>query len=185
MMTPEQILQITQIAFVLILFIPSLVTVGVLIVVAYKFLPVMIRQVQQLIDNNTQLTKIADQNAKQVSVQQLAVEQQTIEMKKQTVAIDAQTTEIRTQTLDFRNYQTLVSDSIDNHTTQIEVLQTTMANLPQQVIDAIEDRLKCAGILQEIQALRYEVSQVLSQQKAKRATGTGTIPVVKLDSETS
>jgi len=180
-MTADQILQITQIAFVIILFIPSLITIGVLIVVAWKFLPVMVKQVQQLIDNNAQLTKIAKQNADQFSTTEKTLAGITPELERQTKAIEAGNSLILTQGIDFRSYQTLVSDNMSNHSAQIEALKTAFDALPQRVLAAIDDSPKCQSILKEIQALRYEVGQVLNQQQAKRATGT----MAKVDGEAS
>jgi predicted PurR-regulated permease PerM len=171
-MTAEQILQITQIAFVIILFIPSLITIAVLIIVAYKFLPVMVRQVQQLIDNNSQLTKIAKQNADQIATTEQTMSGIKPELEKQTQAIEKGNSLILTQGIDFRSYQTLVSDNMSNHSSQIEALKKAFDSLPQQVVAAIDDTLKCQGILKEIQALRYEVGLVLNQQQSKKATGT-------------
>jgi len=184
-MSPEQAAQVAQAAFqaplnnlVAIVAILCICLVGSVIYIAFKFAPIILKQIQQQIDTNQRLTDIADQNTKQVTLNQQSVEKQTVEMSKQTVAIDAQTTEIKAQSLDFRNYQTLVSDNLSTHTTQIEAntasitsLRQAIDDLPKQVIAAVTDKLACEGILKEIQALRYEVSQVLIQQ-GKRATGS-------------
>lgn len=187
-MTPEQVLQITQIAFVIILFIPSLITIAVLIVAAWKFLPVMVRQVQQLIDNNAQLAKIAKQNADQIATTEKTLANITPELVKQTQAIEAGNALILTQGIDFRSYQTLVSDSMSHTTTQVELntleiktqnlkliaLEVALVALPSQIVEAIQDKFTCEAILGEFQTLRNEVTRAMFQQQ--RATGT--FPVV-------
>lgn len=161
----------------------SFVVVGCVIFLAYKFGSPVVSQYQQQLDTNKRLTDIAEQNTKQVAIQQVAMEVQTAEMKKQTLAIDAQTVEIKTQSMDFRNYQTLVSDNMSAHDLKIEAntanilsLVALFDTLPQKIIEAIIDEMSCKAVLKEFQALRYEVTNVLSQMQAKRVKDTGTFP---------
>jgi len=166
----------------------ALVIVGSVVFVIWKLVPIIFKQVQQLIDNNSKLTTIAAQNAEHVKISAIALEKNTVEMTKQTNAIESQTVEIKSQSLDLRNYQILVSDNLANHSTQIEAntatlarFEATMNGLPEQLRVMIDDKLACAGIEQSIRALRAEVMQLISQQlQAKRTTGT--IPIVPMQS---
>jgi len=187
-MTIDQTLFLTQIAFIVIIAIPSIVTIAVMVGVAWRFLPVMVKQMQQLVDNNAQLTKIAKQNADQNSDTQQVLAGIQPELVKQTKAIEAGNTLISTQGIDFRSYQTLISDGMSNHTTQIEantakleayaasisLLQTTLAALPAQIVQAIQDEFTCETILNEFKNLRTEVSRAMFQQQRS----TGSFPVV-------
>jgi len=176
----------TQITFVAIILIPAFVFLGAVVFVLWKILPVFIRQTQQLIDNNTELRKIAQQNADQIKTAETALQENTEALQKiqpelvrQTNAIENTNFEIKSQSLDFRNYQTLVSDGLSNHTSQIEAntksiaeLQTTFSTLPDQIVKAVRDELACQTILQEFQALRSEVTRIIRAQQDVRITGT-------------
>lgn len=188
-MTPEQSTQVAQLAFLAVIIVPCFVVIAVGIFVSVRVLPVMLRQAQQLIDNNSKLTKIAEQNANQFKSNEITLAGIIPELKKQTEVIQSGNNEIRNQSLDFRNYQTLVSDNMSAHAQQLDVnnakldantevlrrFEATINALPEVLRALIEDKIKCAGIEQSIQALRYEVQQVIAQQ-AKRSTGT--IPVI-------
>ncbi len=180
-MTADQTLFLTQIAFVMIIAVPSVVTIGVLVFVAWRFIPIMIRQMQQLIDNNKQLTKIAEQNADQIKTTETTLASITPELVKQTTAIEQGNALIMSQGIDFRSYQTLVSDNLSNHSTQIEAntasiseLQMALADLPSQIIKAIKDEMTCETILNEFRNLRNEVSRAVFAQRRS----TGTFPLV-------
>lgn len=209
-MTPDQIAQAAQIAqsaleaplntlvaIIAILSVAvSVVVVGSVLFSVYKFGTPLLEQYQQQLDTNKRLADIAAENTKQMATRQNEAEKQTNELAKQTISIEAQTTEIKSQSLDFRNYQTLVSDNMSSHSAQIEAntaetkantaniisLQRAMDAWPDQLIKAVRDELACASLIKEFQALRYEVSQVLNQQQAKRITGT--IPSVPSSSPT-
>lgn len=245
-MTPEQATQLTQIAFVVILVIPAFVVVGVIIFIATRVIPVFIRQTQQLIDNNTNLTKISEQNidqikinADRIKVMELALSGIQPELVHQTNVIQEGNAKTDELGLHFRNYQTLMSDNMAaqtvelaanaeatqrvieiakdvsdnqrllaeiwkrNQSTQLEDtesiktaietfsikgsvpvgilaesvarMEKTLDELPHQLVMAIEDKYTCVSIIKEVQALRYEIKQVLNQQ-AKRITST--IPTV-------
>ena len=198
-MTPEQVLQLAQIAFVAILFVPSIVVIAIMIIVAWRVVPIVVRQSQQLIDNNAKLTKIVEQNEIKVAAIDKSLDDLTgilPELTKQTTALGVQTNEIRTQTLDFRSYQTLVSDNMSHHTAQLEnntakteantaevqantaiimALKAAMDVLPGTLIAAVQDELSCAALLREFQAFRFEVTQILSKQFRVE---TGTFPKV-------
>ena len=190
--TPSQIIQLAETAkdaslnnLVAVMAILCIILVIGIVVVIFKFAPIVLKQIQQLIDNNTQLTKIAEQNSNQVTLTEQAIQKNTSEMAKQTSAIEAQTTEIKTQSLDFRSYQILVSDGLANHSSQVESntarvdantamlerFEKTLNELPEQLRVLIDDKLKCSGIETSIQALRDEVVQLVAQQ-TKRATNT-------------
>lgn len=187
-MGQDQSTLIAQIAFVVIIIIPALITVGLLVVVAWRFIPMMVKQMQQLIDNNAQLTKIAKQNADQFQTTQTTLASITPELVKQTKAIEAGNSLILTQGIDFRSYQTLVSDNLSHHTSQIDAntekvnmaiasmsqLEITLANLPAQIVLAIQGELDCEKVLNEFRNLRTEVTRVMFQQQRS----TGTFPAV-------
>lgn len=180
-MAQDQTLFLTQVAFVVVIAIPSVITIGVLVYIAWRFIPIMIRQMQHLIDNNSKLTEIAKQNADQIKATEDVLASIKPELVRQTNAIEAQTIEIKTQSIDFRSYQTLISDGLSNHSAQIESntarvssLELAMAALPAQILEAIRDELACTKILAEFQALRNEVTRAVFQQTKV----TGTFPVV-------
>ncbi len=172
---PEVSTQITQIIFLALLFIPSLIVLGGVVYASAVVMPALLKQGQQLIDNNSQLTKVTGETEK-------ALAGITPELIKQTNSIDKVVVEIRSQTLDFRNYQTLVSDNMSNHDAKIDAntlrltkLELAFADLPKQIIAEIKDEFTCETILKEFQSLRAEVTRALFQQQK---TATGTFPSV-------
>lgn len=181
---PEVSTQITQIIFLALLFIPSLIVLGGVIYASVVVMPALLKQGQQLIDNNTNLTKVTENTEKSLA-------SITPELVKQTNSIDKVVVEIRSQSLDFRSYQTLVSDGLSNHTTQVEAntikleantamlqkFETTINALPEQIRLMIDDKLACAGVEQAIRALRSEVIQLMTQQQLAKSTGTHPIVV--------
>lgn len=168
-MTPD--LQITQILFWFLVGIPSLIVLGGVVYLGIRVMPVLVRQMQQLVDNNTQFAKIAKDNADGLG-------SMTSELKRQTAAIELQTSEIKTQGFDFKSYQTLMNDGMDGHSQRIEantlaisVLRTNLESMPGLIIGAIKDELKVSLLLGEIQSLRDEFNRAVFQQNA-RDTGT-------------
>lgn len=172
---PEVSTQITQIVFIALLLVPSLITLGGVIYAAVIVMPALLKQGQQLIDNNTNLTKATENTEKSLAGI-------TPELVKQTNSIDKVVVEIRSQSLDFRNYQTLVSDGLTNHDAKIDAntlrltkLELAFADLPKQIIAEIKDEFTCETILKEFQSLRAEVTRAIFQQQK---TSTGTFPAV-------
>lgn len=164
-------LQITQILFWCLVGIPSVIVLGGVVYIAARVMPVILRQMQQLVDNNTQFAKIAKDNADGLG-------NVTSEIQRQTTAIETQTNEIKTQGFDFKSYQTLLSDGMHDHSQQIEanttaisILRTGLENMPQLIILAIKDEMKCGELLVEFGLLRNEVTRAVFQQQA-RDTGT-------------
>lgn len=168
-------LPITQLLFLALLVVPSLVVLGGVVYISATVMPIIIKQAQQLIDNNTQLAKIAKQSADGIGGM-------NIELHRQTAAIEQQTLEIKTQGFESKSYQSLLVDGMHNHDARIEANTTSIAalrltleqfsqNFPRLVVEAIKDELQCNTLLSEFQALRSEVSRAVFQQQA-RSTGT-------------
>lgn len=179
---------LTGLAFIIIILVPSLAGLGMVAYLGIKFVPTSVKQMQQLTDNNAQLTKIAQQNADQFTSTTATLANITPELEKQTKAIERGNELILTQGIDFRAYQTLVSDNLSHHTTQIEAntgkveaalqsvvrLETTLAALPTLIVEAIQNELECQTVLNEFRSLKMEVTRAMfNQQKA-----TGTFPAV-------
>lgn len=175
---------LTGVSFFIIILVPSFIAIGVISYLAIRFVPTMVKQMQQLTDNNAQLTKIAQQNATQFASTQSTLAAITPELVKQTHAIEDGNALIVTQGIDFRSYQTLVSDNLSHYGTQIDAntakvdaalanvaqLQLTLAQLPAQIVLAVQNELDCESVLNEFRALRAEVTRAMFQQQ--RATGT-------------
>lgn len=177
-MTPELA---TILVFLAIILIPSLIALGGVIYVSTQLVPVFKRQSQQLIDNNTELTKLTRQNTDVAKQNADGLNSIKTELVKQTGAIENQTTQITTQGIDFRAYQTLVSDELDNYRNQIETntsaikdLYNLMEQMPQKIILGIQDKLTCNTVLAEFQVLRGEITRAMFQQQTR---STGTFPV--------
>lgn len=167
-MTTEEI---NRILFVSMLIGPSLIILGAVVYLASRVMPVLLRQMQQLVDNNTQFAKIARDNAAGLGGVKLAIE--------------LQTNEIKAQGFDFKSYQTLVRDGMEDHSHQIEantekieahtiaisVLKTSLETMPALIVAAIKDEIKCGTLLSEFQSLRSEVTRAVFQQQA-RETGS-------------
>lgn len=92
----------------------------------------------------------------------------------QTASIEAQTSVVSAQSLDFRNYQTLVSDGLSNHSTQVEnntavvaALKVSIDALNIQIREVLQDTLACASIELSINRLRDEVSDFLDKQSKR------------------
>lgn len=177
-MTPDQATLISQVAFIGVIIVPTMIVTGVGVYVAIKVMPVLLKQAQQLIDNNTKLTKIAADNA-------LALNANTVELVKQTSSIEKQTESVQQQSVDFKSYQSLVNDGLSNYGVQLDantasiasntaaitMLQTMFSNLPNLIVTAIQDKLTCDKVLTEVQSLRAEFTSAITQQQ-KRSTET-------------
>lgn len=191
---PEVSTQITQLIFLALLVIPSLITLGGVLYASLVVVPALLKQGQQLIDNNTQLTKVTETTEK-------ALVSITPELVNQTNAINAQTnkievtnTEIQGQRIDLKNYNALVIDTVANHATHLETntammakfeasmvrFETIMNDLPEQIQIMIEDRFKCDDVLNSFRALESYVKQIVFQQQRK----TGSFPVVPTSTPT-
>src|SRR5262245_18893595 len=100
-MTTDQATQLAQFAFIAILIVPSLIILGVMSAIAWMVVPRMLKQGQQLVDNNAQLTKIVQQNSNQIATAESALKEIPPALEKQTLAFESalnkQTDEIKTQ----------------------------------------------------------------------------------------
>ena len=197
-MTPEQT---NQIIFIALLSIPSLIVLGGVVYVSIIVMPTVLRQMQQLMDNNKQLTNIAQQNADQVKTTEASLASITPELVKQTNSIDKQTNkiedtnlEIKGQRVDLKNYNTLVIDTVSNHAAHMEAntvmmakfeaamvkFDMTMNGLPEQIRIMISDQIQCDDVLRSFNSLENYVKQIIFQQQRK----TGTHPIVPISTET-
>lgn len=180
-MTPDEI---NRFLFVGMLIFPSFIVLGGVAYVSIRVMPKVLRMAQQLIDNNTQLAKIAKENADGLGGLKS-------ELQKQTSAIEQQTGQFKAQGFDFKSYQSLVNDGMHDHSERIEansskieantnsisVLKQTLEAMPQLIIASIKDEIKVGTLLNEFQSLRSEVTKVMFQQQA-RETGTNRTIVV-------
>jgi len=158
----------------------------------WKFVPVILRQIQQQLETNRKLTDIVEQNSEQSKLAMQSVRDNTSEMTRQTTAIEQQTIEIKTQSADLRNYQVLVSDNLSAHTDQLtENTETLKANtksiiantetiqtikdsielLSNQIQSLLEDKDACKGATDIINNLRADVLAFITEQQTKRITG--------------
>ncbi len=142
----------------------------------WRFLPMIIKQIQQQLDTNEHLTIIVGQNVEQIKLTTQAVTSNTDEARKITVSIDRQTTVIQRQGLDLRNYQTLVSDNLSAHTEQIaantrsietmrEQIEVKFTELSSQIETISEDKAVCAGHEALLRQLRNDVIDTIKQQQ--------------------
>ena len=142
----------------------------------WRFLPMIIKQIQQQLDTNQHLTTIVGQNVEQIKLTTQALTSNTTEVQKVIVSIDRQTDVIKIQGRDLRNYQTLVSDNLSAHTEQIaantrsietirEQIEVNFKDLSTQINTIIEDKNVCAGHEALIQQLRAEVIGTIKQQQ--------------------
>lgn len=188
-MTSELATQLAQLVFIALIFLPCLVILAALVYFSVRVMPVVLRLVQRLSDNNEELTKLtkagAEQNAGQMNRLNSGLDGLTSELVKQTVAINTTNTVLTTQGIDFRNYQTLVSDGLSNHgmqieanTTKLAALELSLSTLPEKIVEVIRDEAIFAPILVEFQKLRNEVNRAMFQQSARI---TGTHPIVPVN----
>ena len=160
---------------IVVVLVALLIIVGIGFLV-WRFLPVIITQIQQQLDTNQHLTTIVGQNVEQIRLTTEALTVNTREVQKQTESIDRQTNVIESQDRDLRNYQTLVSDNLSAHTEQIAVntrsievmrqqIEVKFADLSTQINSIIEDKKVCAGHEALIQQLRDDVINTIKQQQ--------------------
>lgn len=138
----------------------------------YRFLPQIFKQIQQQIDTNSKLTQLVEANKTQTEMAFGSIKSNTEAQKEQTRAILEQTSAIKTQDLDFRHYQTLVSDSLANQSTQIASVVSQLAELSVVVEDVVtsirrlvEKPSDCATAEEIATALRTEILSI-SQKRA-------------------
>jgi len=142
----------------------------------WRFLPIIIKQIQQQLDTNEHLSTIVGQNVEQIKLTTQVVTSNTVEARKIITSIDRQTTVIQGQGRDLRNYQTLVSDNLSAHTEQIaantrsietmrEQIEAKFTELSSQIETISEDKTVCAGHEALLRQLRDEVIGTLKQQQ--------------------
>ena len=168
---------------IVVVLVALLIIVGIGFLV-WRFLPVIITQIQQQLDTNQHLTTIVGQNVEQIRLTTEALTVNTREVQKQTESIDRQTNVIESQDRDLRNYQTLVSDNLSAHTEQIAVntrsievmrqqIEVKFADLSTQINSIIEDKKVCAGHEALIQQLRDDVINTIKQQQINHQLTNG------------
>lgn len=168
---------------IVVVLVALLIIVGIGFLV-WRFLPVIITQIQQQLDTNQHLTTIVGQNVEQIRLTTEALTVNTREVQKQTESIDRQTNVIESQGRDLRNYQTLVSDNLSAHTEQIAVntrsievmrqqIEVKFADLSTQINSIIEDKKVCAGHEALIQQLRDDVINTIKQQQINHQLTNG------------
>jgi len=146
----------------------------------WRFLPMIIKQIQHQLDTNEHLTTIVGQNVEQIKLTTQAVTSNTDEARKITVSIDRQTTVIQRQGRDLRNYQTLVSDNLSAHTEQIaantrsietmrEQIETKFTELSSQIETISDDKTVCAGHEALLRQLRDDVIDTIKQQQVNHS----------------
>lgn len=142
----------------------------------WRFLPIIIKQIQQQLDTNEHLSTIVGQNVEQIKLTTQAVTSNTVEAQKIIVSIDRQTDVIQSQDRDLRNYQTLVSDNLSAHTEQIaantrsietmrEQIEVKFTELSSQIETISEDKAVCAGHEALLRQLRNDVIDTIKQQQ--------------------
>lgn len=142
----------------------------------WRFLPVIIKQIQQQLDTNQHLSTIVGQNVEQIKLTTQALTSNTVEAQKIIISIDRQTDVIQSQDRDLRNYQTLVSDNLSAHTEQIaantrsietmrEQIEVKFTELSSQIETISEDKTVCAGHEALLRKLRDEVIDTIKQQQ--------------------
>lgn len=142
----------------------------------WRFLPIIIKQIQQQLDTNEHLTTIVGQNVEQIKLTTQAVTSNTLEAQKIIASIDRQTDVIQSQGRDLRNYQTLVSDNLSAHTEQIaantrsietirEQIEVKFTELSSQIETISEDKAVCAGHEALLRQLRNDVIDTIKQQQ--------------------
>jgi uncharacterized membrane-anchored protein YhcB (DUF1043 family) len=146
----------------------------------WRFLPMIIKQIQHQLDTNEHLTIIVGQNVEQIKLTTQAVTSNTTEVQKVIVSIDRQTDVIKIQGRDLRNYQTLVSDNLSAHTEQIaantrsietmrEQIEVKFTELSSQIETISEDKAVCAGHEALLRQLRNDVIDTIKQQQVNHS----------------
>lgn len=156
-------------------------------ILIWKFAPVLIKLYEKQAETNEKLTTIVGQHSEQVTRTIESLDKNTSEVSRQTTAINAQTVVIEGQSRDLRSYQTLVSDTLSGHTDQLRenteavtALKATVEQLSvmsSQLKTAIDDKSACTNLETQIQTIRDEILNAISQQQTKRATSeNGAVP---------
>lgn len=149
------------IAFGIILSLVIVLGVGFL---AWKFVPVLLRQIQQQLETNAKLTKILEQNSNQAILAAQSVEKNTAETAKQTAVIDAHTTQLEANTA------TVAALKVST-----ETLTASTEDLKKQVQTLIDDKAACAGIEETINQVKQEILQAMREQAAKKTSEQHTV----------
>jgi len=201
--TAEKIVQLAQEPvnnLVVVMAIISIIAVIVAVVgigfLVWKFAPVIFKQIQQQIENNKQQTQINEQQAailerltSHSEKSEQTAEDNKLELVKQTSALNKIIDITQVQNIDFKAYQTLVSDNMANHSSQVaantekigilnEKFDTISANielLSNQIRAILEDKVACASIEETLRTLKDEFTRFVAEQSKR---GTGTFPIV-------
>jgi hypothetical protein len=146
-----------------------LIVIGIGVLIS-KFGPMLYRLFKEQADTTARLTTLAEQNKVQSQVTITSIAENTVELKEQTAAI-------KLQGLDFRNYQTLVSDTMSDNsermaqtTAEIKILRISIESLGQQIKDMLDDPPLCAHVEELFKTLKNEVLELIVAHQIKRAT---------------
>lgn len=175
----------------------SLVIVIGVIVLIWKFAPMIFKQIQQQIENNKQQSVILERLTVQAERSTQEASSNNQELVKQTAILNDLKTITATQNLDQKNYQTLVSDNLSEHGEKIaentenikqlfkrfDTLETSVSELPEKWSRNLTESRTMAieSIKTMIDGLRQEVVIMVSKQHngdLKRQTGSLTAAVV-------
>jgi hypothetical protein len=137
----------------------------------WKFMPIILNQIQQLINNNTKLTELAEKTAAQAEKAQQSADKNAVEM----VKTNSLLTDQNVLLTDFKNFQKLNNDQTADVGKKVETLTTTVDKIPESItslkaditarIDQIsekldellKDRADCTGFKAEWDTFRRDV----------------------------
>lgn len=165
------------------------VGVGVLI---WKFAPIILNQIQQLIENNTKLTKIAEQNSSQAVANSEAINKNTMAINTLVGKTDEQThmfsgvrSDVSDMTIglkDFTNFQKTNNEQIVGLTEAVEsrfdALQGSMDKFSKDLMTAIENNTVCAGHEETMGKILLEIVGLRTYLNGSMKRATGTLPAV-------
>jgi predicted PurR-regulated permease PerM len=102
--------------------------------IVWRFMPIILKQIQQLIDNNTQLTKLAERNADAAEKAQQTADTDAGELVKQTGLLTSTVTLLS----DFKNFQKLNNDQVADIGTKVETLSKSVEQNTESIAESIE-----------------------------------------------
>lgn len=162
--------------------------IGVLI---WKFAPVLFTQIKQTIENSRQQTEI---NKQQASIlerltahsekSEKTAEDNNAELVKQTIVLNQLNDATKVQNIDFKAYQTLVSDNMANHSSQvaantekigvmaesIDGIKESIEDLSNQIRAILENHVDIVGLEEIVKKLSTDFTAFLITMQSKNVT---------------
>lgn len=155
------------------------IVVGVIILV-WKFAPMLYNLYKQQAETNAKLTKIVEDGEKRAEQRTTALASLGEKTDHQTDVLENQTEELKKMGKTFSDHQITTHDTVANLSDKVDGLEKTVNTntesitaLTEQIkslVSRLEDKAACADAEERMRKLRDEMLEIATREQARRAT---------------